>query len=77
MGLSIAGESVDVFPGPPAVDLLAALVLFTVAAFAGNVAGYEIGRKLGPPLYERDGRVLKQKYFDQTPLLRPARQQAW
>ncbi|WP_244246839.1 DedA family protein [Nocardioides euryhalodurans] len=66
MGLFIAGESVDVFPGPPAVDLLAALVLFTVAAFAGNVAGYEIGRKLGPPLYERDGRVLKQKYFDQT-----------
>jgi membrane-associated protein len=66
MGLFIAGESVDVFPGPPAVDLMAALVLFTVAAFAGNVAGYEIGRKLGPPLYERDGRVLKQKYFDQT-----------
>ena len=66
MGLFIAGENVDVFPGPPGVDLAAALVLFTLAAFAGNVAGYEIGRKLGPPLYERDGRVLKQKYFDQT-----------
>ena len=45
---------------------MAALVLFTLAAFGGNVAGYEIGRKLGPPLYERDGRILKQKYFDQT-----------
>ena len=28
--------------------------------------GYEIGRKIGPPLYERDGRILKRKYFDQT-----------
>ncbi len=66
MGLFIAGETVDVFPGPPGVDLAIALVLFTLAAFAGNVAGYEIGRKLGPPLYEHDGRILKQKYFDQT-----------
>ena len=31
-----------------------------------DVAGYEIGRKLGPPLYEREGRILKRKYFDQT-----------
>ena len=37
-----------------------------VAAFAGNVVGYEIGRKIGPPLYERDGRIIKRKYFDQT-----------
>lgn len=66
MGLFIAGENIDVFPGPPGVDLLAALLLFTVAGFAGNVAGYEIGRKIGPPLYGRDGRILKQKYFDQT-----------
>ena len=35
-------------------------------AFFGNVAGYEIGRWIGPPLYERDGRILKRKYFDQT-----------
>ncbi len=49
-----------------AVDLVAGLLLMVVAAVAGNVAGYEIGRKLGPPLYERDGRILKQKYFDQT-----------
>jgi membrane-associated protein len=66
MGLFIAGENVDVFPGPPWVDLMMALVLFTIAGFGGNVAGYEIGRRIGPPLYERDGRVLKQKYFDQT-----------
>lgn len=66
MGLFIAGESIDVFPGPPAVELTVALVLFTVAGFGGNVAGYEIGRAIGPPLYERNGRILKQKYFDQT-----------
>ena len=66
MGLFIAGESIDVFPGPPAVELLVALVLFTAAGFGGNVAGYEIGRAIGPPLYERNGRILKQKYFDQT-----------
>ena len=66
MGLFIAGENVDVFPGPPAVDLVAALVLFTVAAFGGNVAGYEIGRSVGPPLAQRDGRILKKQYFDKT-----------
>ena len=32
---------------------------FSVAAFLGNVVGYEIGRALGPPLYERDGRLLQ------------------
>ena len=37
-----------------------------VAAFAGNVVGYEIGRAVGPALYNRDGRVIKKKYFDQT-----------
>ena len=41
-------------------------MLLTAAAFLGNVAGYEIGRAIGPPLYERDGRILKKKYFDQT-----------
>jgi membrane-associated protein len=66
MGLFIAGESIDIFPGPPGVELGVALVLFTVAGFGGNVAGYEIGRAIGPPLYERDGRILKRKYFDQT-----------
>ena len=48
------------------LNLFVAIVLFTVAAFAGNVLGYEIGRWIGPPLYERDGRILKKKYFDNT-----------
>ncbi len=66
MGLFIATEQVDIFGGHHWVDLVAALVLFTLAAFLGNVAGYEIGRAIGPPLYERDGRILKRKYFDET-----------
>ena len=45
---------------------LVCLVLF-VAAFAGNVAGYEIGRKAGPALFHRpDSRIFKQQYVDQT-----------
>jgi len=45
---------------------LVCLVL-TLAAFAGNVAGYEIGRKVGPALFHRpDSRLFKQRYVDQT-----------
>jgi len=65
VGLFIASRD-DIVPGPHALDLPLALLLLSAAAFAGNVVGYEIGRALGPPLYEREGRVLKQKYFDQT-----------
>ncbi len=66
MGLFIAAGKIDLFSGSQLVEMLIALALMTVAAFLGNVAGYEIGRAIGPPLYERDGRLLKKKYFDQT-----------
>ncbi len=67
MGLFIATESIDVFGGVnPFVELLLAMLSLSAAAFLGNVAGYEIGRAIGPPLYERDGRLMKRKYFDQT-----------
>jgi membrane-associated protein len=66
MGLFIATDRVDIVPGHHSIDLTVALVIFTVFAFLGNVAGYEIGRKIGPPLYNRDGRLLKKQYFDQT-----------
>ena len=52
--------------GKLGVNIVLACVILTVAAFAGNVVGYEIGRAVGPPLYQRDGRILKKKYFDQT-----------
>jgi membrane-associated protein len=66
LGVLIATEDLDVFPGTVGVELVIALLLLTGAAILGNVVGYEIGRAIGPPLYERDGRVLKKKYFDQT-----------
>ena len=48
------------------VNLGVAIVILCASAFLGNVVGYEIGRALGTPLYSRDGKVLKKKYFDQT-----------
>ena len=48
------------------LNIFVALAIFSVAAFLGNVTGYEIGRRIGPPLYHRDGRILKRQYLDQT-----------
>ena len=58
-GLFIANGSIH-------INIAVACVIFSVAAFAGNVVGYEIGRAVGPPIYHRDGRILKRKHFDQT-----------
>ncbi|MCF6376134.1 VTT domain-containing protein [Nocardioides KLBMP 9356] len=66
LGLFIVTGQLDLFPGPPFVELLIAMVALIAGAFLGNVVGYEIGRKIGQPLYERDGRIIKRKYFDQT-----------
>ena len=66
MGLFISRGDIDIFPGPDWLELLLALTAFTAAGFLGNLVGYEIGRAIGPPLYERNGRILKRKYFDQT-----------
>jgi membrane-associated protein len=70
LGLFIAGSNTTGFTvlgisNEPA-QLVVAMSMLIVAAFAGNVVGYEIGRKIGPPLYERDGRILKKQYFDKT-----------
>jgi membrane-associated protein len=47
-------------------NLVFACVILAVAAFLGNVCGYEIGRALGAPLRERDGRFIKKAHFEQT-----------
>jgi membrane-associated protein len=41
-------------------------VLLTVAAFAGNAVGYEIGRASGPAIFKPNSRIFKQKYVDKT-----------
>ena len=66
MGIFIAGEKISIVPGGPLVNLAFALLVLIAAALAGNIAGYEIGRKIGPPLYEHDGRILKREYFTKT-----------
>jgi membrane-associated protein len=46
------------------------LIVLTVAAVAGNVSGYAIGRKIGPPLFKPRsglmGKLFKQSYVDKT-----------
>ncbi|HET6937846.1 MAG TPA: VTT domain-containing protein [Nocardioides sp.] len=59
-------HGIDNFPGPRLLELTITLVLLVTAAMLGNVVGYEIGRAIGPPLYRRDGRILKKQYFDNT-----------
>jgi membrane-associated protein len=66
LGLFIATDSLDLLPGHRLVDLGAALIALTAAAFLGNVVGYEIGRAAGPPLHRHDGRIIKRKYFEAT-----------
>ena len=67
LGLFIAGDDYEVLGiDSNALGLAVAMSMLCVAAFLGNVVGYEIGRKIGPPLYERDGRIMKRKYLDQT-----------
>jgi membrane-associated protein len=59
LGLFIATEKLP-------ISLWLALVLLFVAAFLGNVVGYEIGRAVGPAIYRHDGRIIKRQYWDQT-----------
>ncbi len=51
---------------PHLPPLYVAIPAFMLAAFLGNVAGYEIGRAVGMRLYERDNRFLRRKHIDQS-----------
>jgi membrane-associated protein len=66
IGLFLAGEKLSILPGSPLIDLGLSCLLLVGAAMLGNVLGFEIGNKLGPAIYDHDGRVLKQDYFDRT-----------
>ena len=66
MGLFIGTDKVDIVPGHHSLDLIVALLLFIAAGFGGNVSGYEIGHRIGPRIYERDGKLLKREYLEQT-----------
>jgi membrane-associated protein len=53
-------------------NLVFVCVVLTIAAVLGNISGYAIGRKIGPPLFrERPGlagRIFKQSYVERTHL---------
>jgi membrane-associated protein len=61
--------TVGLFVGTGAIHqpLWLVCLVLTVAAFFGNVVGYEIGRAVGPRLFGNpDARFLKQEYVHQT-----------
>ena len=51
-GLFLATDQLNLTNGPNSLELLLGILAFVVAAFLGNVVGYEIGRAIGPPLYD-------------------------
>jgi membrane-associated protein len=72
-GFFLPGDSLlftlGLFIGRGNIDqpLWLACVVLTVAAFAGNVVGYEIGRAAGPAIFQRgNSRIFKQEYVDKT-----------
>jgi membrane-associated protein len=48
-------------------SLWLACVVLTIAAFAGNVSGYQIGAAAGPAIFKRDdSRLFRREYVDKT-----------
>jgi membrane-associated protein len=66
IGVFLAGGKLSILPGPGLLDLAVGCLLLVAAAMTGNVLGFEIGNKAGPVIYDHDGKILKQSYFDRT-----------
>jgi membrane-associated protein len=66
IGLFLATGELSIGNLPPLAGLAVACLAFSLAAFLGNVAGYEIGRAIGPPVRRHDGKIIKKKYLDRT-----------
>ncbi|MBA3742056.1 VTT domain-containing protein [Sporichthya sp.] len=73
VGLVLPGDSLLFIAGLLISDgtldqpLWLACVALWVAAMAGNVVGYEIGRRAGPAVFERpNSRIFKQEYVEKT-----------
>jgi membrane-associated protein len=49
------------------VSILELIILLSIAAILGNVAGYWFGHKVGPPLFKRkDSLIFKRRYLEIT-----------
>ena len=73
IGFFLPGDSllfvVGLFVGNGAIGtpIWATCLTLFVAAFAGNLLGYWIGRRAGPSLFRRENsRIFKKKYIDHT-----------
>jgi membrane-associated protein len=66
IGLFVATDKLNLASTPNLLGLTLGVAAFTIVAFLGNVAGYEVGRAIGPPVRKHDGKVIKKKYLDQT-----------
>jgi membrane-associated protein len=65
-GLFLATDQLDLVGGSNLAGLALGVASFVVVAFLGNIAGYELGRAIGPPVRRHDGRIIKKKYLDRT-----------
>ncbi len=65
-GLFLATDKLNLTNGPNWLELVIGITAFVVAAFLGNVVGYEIGRAIGNPVRRHDGRIVKKAYIDRT-----------
>lgn len=53
--------------GAIAIPLPIACLLLTIAAVAGNLTGYHIGKKAGPSLFQKpESRIFRKEYVDKT-----------
>lgn len=73
LGLILPGDSLlfvtgmFIASGQINVNIWLAMTLIAVAAIVGNIVGYWIGEKIGPPLFSRpDSKIFKQEYVVRT-----------
>jgi membrane-associated protein len=60
VGLFVASGVID-------IPIQVACLLLTIAAVSGNLMGYWIGHRAGPPLFNRpDSRLFRQEYVEKT-----------
>ena len=73
LGLILPGDSLlfitgmFIASGQIKVSIGLAIILIAMAAIIGNLVGYWLGTKIGPPLFRRpDSRIFKQEYVERT-----------
>jgi len=63
--LLFAAGAIAAMPGNP-LSIVLLVVLLMIAAFTGDNTNYSIGRFLGKKVYEKDYKLIKRKYLDET-----------